>query len=304
MSCPRSWLKQIHRLGLLTWLQRIFIWVQKFTRRLYRQSWLQSWIRLGYGAKGSVYFIIGVIAARSLLIGRSVSGTDGALVEILIKPFGRIFLGILCLTLLGYVLWRFIQAVLDPEHEAELSPQRVVQRLGYAMSAASYGGVAYSAFELATGTDEVQEGDDAIEDLVTTLFDIPFGEWLIILGALGVMAVGLSYIYGAISGSYLSEFHNSADQTVAIWAKRIGQIGIAARGSAFLLIGVLIANSAISHDEDSAGGLSNALQYLRSHSLGSVGLGIIALGFMAYGLYMYFAAGYRQFSQVSKLSTK
>ncbi|NEQ34042.1 MAG: DUF1206 domain-containing protein [Leptolyngbya sp. SIO4C5] len=279
-----------------TWLQRLQQWIRHF----YHQSWLQAWIRCGYAAKGSVYFVIGLIAVRALLLpGRSVSGTDGALIEILVQPFGRVFLGILCVGLIGYVLWRFIQAILDPEHEQTLSLQRIVQRCGYATSGASYAGVAYSAFELATGTNEVSEGDDAIEDLVTTLFEIPLGEWLIILAGLVVIGVGLSYVYGAISGSYLSEFQDSADRVVESWATRVGQIGIAARGIAFLLIGLFVANSGISLNEDTAGGLSNALQHLRSQPLGFVGLGLIAAGFMAYGIYMGFAAWYRQFTEKS-----
>ncbi|MFE4105793.1 DUF1206 domain-containing protein [Almyronema epifaneia] len=292
----RVWLRKIDFWRWLSWLRWAFSLIQRLVDVIYRQSWLRSWIRLGYAAKGSVYFVIGLIAVRALLLpGRSVSGTDGALVEILVQPFGRVFLGILCIALLGYVIWRFIQTLLDPEHDKTLSLQRIVQRLGYFTSGASYAGVAYSAFELATGTNEVQEGDDAIEDLVTTLFEIPFGEWLIVLGALVVIGIGLSYVYGAINGSYLSEFHDSADRAIATWVKRIGKVGIAARGTAFLLIGLFIANAAFYHDEDAAGGLSNALQNLRSQPFGFGGLGLIALGFIAYGVYMYFAARYRQF---------
>ena len=93
--------------------------VEQQAQRTVRQAapWVQRLARLGYAAKGLVYVIIGAVAAQAAFGGRQVEGSEGALVTILRQPFGRVLLGIVALGLAGFVLWRLVQAALDPEHK-------------------------------------------------------------------------------------------------------------------------------------------------------------------------------------------
>jgi hypothetical protein len=82
------------------------------------RPWVVWLARLGYAAKGIVYIIVGMLAfAAARGSGGRTTGTRGALVEIITQPFGEILLAIVALGLVGYVLWRFVQAIVDPEHK-------------------------------------------------------------------------------------------------------------------------------------------------------------------------------------------
>src|SRR5215207_8059944 len=78
---------------------------------------LQALARLGFVAKGFVYTIVGVLALMAALDrGGETTDQRGAFRTILQQPFGRTMLTIAAVGLLGYALWRLIQAVFDPEH--------------------------------------------------------------------------------------------------------------------------------------------------------------------------------------------
>jgi hypothetical protein len=53
--------------------------------------------------------------------------------------------------LAGYVLWRFVQAAIDPEHNGKLEKKLIFQRIGYAMSGLGYASIAYTAISMMMG---------------------------------------------------------------------------------------------------------------------------------------------------------
>lgn len=162
------------------------------------------------------------------------------------------------------------------------------------MSGLSYTGVAYSALQIAIGTAEY---DDTAEDLADELLEFPIGEWSILLGGMAVFTVGVLYIYGAYTGSYISEFDSSdIHHRVEKWTRRIGKLGVAARGFSFVLTGIYIISAAMIGNAELAGGLQNVLDSLTVNSFGRVWLSLIGVGFIAYGLYMFVAARYRRYT--------
>jgi hypothetical protein len=77
--------------------------------------WVERLARLGYTAKGIVYAIIGVLAVKAALgTGGKTTDQKGALGEIATQPFGKFLLVLMALGLIGYVIWRFVEAVQDP----------------------------------------------------------------------------------------------------------------------------------------------------------------------------------------------
>src|SRR5579862_8434681 len=74
--------------------------------------------RLGYIAKGIVYLIIGILAAR-VAIGDGGKTTDnkGALQAIYHEPFGKVLLSIVVVGLIGYALWCFLRAFFDADRK-------------------------------------------------------------------------------------------------------------------------------------------------------------------------------------------
>src|SRR6516165_9167130 len=80
-------------------------------RNVASSRWMTLLARLGYGAKGVVYLIIGWLAVQ-VAIGAGGKTTDqrGALQTIHAQPFGRFLLALLIVGLIGFAIWCFLQA--------------------------------------------------------------------------------------------------------------------------------------------------------------------------------------------------
>src|SRR5262245_7263144 len=82
------------------------------------RRWVVPLTRCGYAAKGTVYIIIGVLAALAAFNkGGRTTDASGAFEEILSRPYGKILLGAVAVGLAGYALWCMIQAFKDTEHQ-------------------------------------------------------------------------------------------------------------------------------------------------------------------------------------------
>ncbi|VEP16655.1 conserved membrane hypothetical protein [Hyella patelloides LEGE 07179] len=257
--------------------------------------WLRQYILVGYAAKGTVYLLIGTIAIQAAVISdRKAAGTYLTLTWLADRPWGKLLVCLIAIALTGYVLRRLLQAILISEAQNPFSLKSILQCLGYIMSGLSYAGVAHSALNIVF---ELGEYDDTIEDLANQLFEQPIGGWLIFLGGIAVTIIGFSYIYGAYSGSYISEFQSSdIHHRLEKWATRIGKLGVSARGVAFILTGIFLIQAAIYGNSELAGGLQNAFRVLATKPMGWLWLSLIGLGLICYGLYMFVAAGYRRYA--------
>ncbi len=257
--------------------------------------WLRRYISIGYAAKGTVYLLIGVLAVQAAVISeREASGTYLTLSFVARQPFGDWLVCLLAFALTGYVLRRFLQVVRASASSSSWSLKCIFQRISYIMSGLSYAGVAYSALNIVL---ELGEYDDKVEDWVSQMFQQAIGAWLVFLGGVAVTTIGLTYIYGAYTGSYISEFDsNDIHHRMEKWATRMGKLGVAARGMAFVLTGILLIQAAIYRNSELAGGLQNALREIATKPLGWLWLGLIGVGFICYGLYMFVAAVYRRYT--------
>ncbi|ELS03953.1 protein of unknown function (DUF1206) [Xenococcus sp. PCC 7305] len=269
--------------------------MKQWLKQAITNPWIKQYIMLGYGAKGTVYLFIGILAIQAAMVSnRQASGTYQTLTFLVEQPLGKLFVCLLAVTLSGYVLRRLLQTILTPGKSNPWSLKCIFQRLGYIMSGLSYAGVAYSALNLVF---ELGEADDTIEDLANQIFDQALGEWLILLGGIAVITIGIGYVYGAYTGSYISDFHSDhIHHRLEKWATRIGKLGVAARGIAFILTGIFLTEAAIFGNSDLAGGLQNALRIIAIKPLGWLWLSLIGFGFICYGIYMYIAAVYRRYT--------
>jgi hypothetical protein len=267
--------------------------IQQQLGEVVSHPWVERLVRFGFLAKGVVYLIMGLLAAQAVAGTDEATGTFGVLTQIAAQPLGKFLLLVLTIGLMGYVLWRLIQATIDPEQDGKLSPKRILQRVGYAMSGLGYASIAYTATNLIIG---LEEDDDSIEDLASELTEHGWGLWLLLLGGIAVVGVGISFIYGAYTGAYIGEFKPAIHRTLERWATAIGKLGYAARGVSFIIMGIFISLAAVLADSDTAGSLGSTLQQLQQQPLGPFWLGLIAFGFIAYGIYMFVAAWYRHFS--------
>lgn len=269
--------------------------IQPSIQRVANQAWFDKLARLGYASKGLVYFVVGLLAGQTAMgTGQTPTDTNGALAEIVTQPFGKFLLVIVALGLIGYALWRVVQTILDPEHAGqEVNAKRVAQRLGYALSAITYTGLAFTALKLILGSSD-RKGDST-RDWTARLLAQPFGQWLVGLTGLVVIGVSLAFFYEAYKAKFRRHFkHNEMSQQEQLWANRFGRFGIAARGVVFTIIGIFLIVAAIQSNASQARGLSGVLETLASQPSGSWLLGLVALGLIAYSFYSIAEARYRR----------
>jgi hypothetical protein len=146
--------------------------------------WVATLARLGYATIGVVYLMIGTLATQAALgTGGAIADTHDVLVTIARQPFGRVLLGLTALGLSGYVLWRLVQAGMDPERKGT-DARGLLTRLEFAVSGLAYAALAVLAARIALGVGRA-DGPAAEQTWTARLLAQPFGPWLI--GSLGAL---------------------------------------------------------------------------------------------------------------------
>lgn len=274
-------------------------WGQHWLYRLFQNWWAQQLMRFGHAAKGFLYGLIGLFAMRGVIYdGESAGGSELVLATLGDQAIGSLVLAMLAVGLAGYSLWRFVQMLVDPGHlNQQLDFHHFVQRCGYGFSGFTYMGIGYTAGRLAIGL--TVDFKDTAEEIAEVLFEYPIGPWALFASGVSVILIGFAYVYGAISGSFISEFQPQLYTAVKQSTVLMGKIGFTARGVSFMLIGAYLVKAAYLTDDDTVGGLGQVLDRLDDQPFGKVWLTAIAVGFFAYAIYMIMASFYRQFPQPS-----
>ena len=255
---------------------------------------METFARFGYAAKGFVYGAIGILALLAAFgTGGKTTDTSGALKTLAQQPFGKILLAAIALGLVGYVIWRLIQAINDPTNKGS-DAKGIFTRLGYALSGITYAGVAANAGLLAIGSSS-GGGGDSKQDWTATVLAQPFGRWLV--GIVGALTIGIGFwrIYRAYKIKFrkkldLSDFDTKQQKLLV----NICRFGIAARGVVFVMIGFFVLQAAKNYNPDKVKGLDGALSTLTQQPFGKVLLALMSLGLIAYAIYLAIQARYRQ----------
>ena len=244
--------------------------------------------RFGFAAQGVVYIIIGSLAALAAFHrGGRTTGSQGALVEILSQPYGQVMLGVIAVGFMGYTLWRLTQAIQDTEYKGS-DAKGIVARLGYAMIGLIYGSLAVTAVELIIGTGTRRDDEESSQEWTATLLAQPFGQWLVGAIGVGIIAFALYQCYLAYTAKFLEQLDRSAmSRRAETWVRRVGRLGLAARGAVFTVSGVFLIVAALTANPHQARGLRGALQAVEQQPFGPWRLGVVALGLMAYGFICY-----------------
>ena len=107
-----------------------------------------------------------------------------------------------------YVLWRLVTALLPGDNDAET----LAHRAGYLISAAIYGLLAWTALSWVvsdagtSGSSGQQSGDERfLESASRTLLESTAGRWLLGIGVLVGVGVGVYFAIKAAKGSFMDE---------------------------------------------------------------------------------------------------
>ncbi|HEX8362573.1 MAG TPA: DUF1206 domain-containing protein [Longimicrobium sp.] len=250
--------------------------------------WVEKLARMGYAARGIVYVIVGIIAAQAALGEGGVTDQRGVFGEILQRPGGKFMLGLLAMGLVGFSVWRFVEAGLDPEHDG------AGKRALFALSGIVHVGLALTATRMALGSSSGGGGDGGAS-WTAKVMEAPGGRFLVAAAALGIAGYGVAQLVKAYKSKMdkrldLSSLSSGARQ----WAVRAARAGLAARGVVFMIVGFFLLQAALHEDAGETRGLGGALSALHGTAYGPWLLGLVALGLVGYGVTQLLKARYRR----------
>jgi hypothetical protein len=257
--------------------------------------WLEAAGRVGYAAKGIVYVVIGVLAVKlAAYRGGKTTDSQGALGTIAHQPFGTALLAIVGIGLAAFALWRFVAAVLDAEQKGR-DAKGIAARIGFALSGASYAGLAFLAFKMIFGTESGPTSQQKTQDWTARILAMPWGQWLVVGIGLVVIGIAVSQVAIGVKAKFKKRLAlDKMSDAGQKWAVLVGRWGYAARGVVFAIVGGFFNQAAINFNPKEAKGLGSALDLLAQQPYGRWLLGIVAAGLIAYGLFMLVEARYRR----------
>ncbi|HEY0591955.1 MAG TPA: DUF1206 domain-containing protein [Thermoanaerobaculia bacterium] len=252
--------------------------------------WIERLARIGYAAKAVVYVVIGLLALGAMSSRGSSPDSEGAMAAIVRQPFGRALLVVVAAGLIGYALWRIIEAFVDPSGKGKgvkgLGWRGWMISRGLFHAALAFQAIRFVIRNAAGGSNEGQA-----DQRTRTLMEAPFGPWLVILVGVGIAAYGLGQIWAAWKGKLAKRLDLSS---MSPGARRlvtgISRYGLAARGVLFAIVGGFLAQAGLTHDPERARGIGGAFRVFDSAWM----LALIALGVISYGIYEAIKARYRR----------
>jgi hypothetical protein len=262
-------------------------------RRAGRSPWVERLGRAGLVAKGVLYIVLGILAAKVAVGARGEEADrEGVLREIAAQPFGRGLLSVLAVGFFGYALWRLAQGFLDRDAKGE-DPSGLAKRGGAVARGVWWG--ALGALTVSKIVGAGSEGASNKEDEATAgVLGLPFGRYLVFAVAAGFLAAAAFNGYRALTGKFRkrlrTERMGEAEEKAATGA---GLLGHLARFVVFGLIGLFLAKAAWEFDAEETRSLDGALREVAAQPYGTFLLGAVAIGLGAYGLYSFAQARYR-----------
>ncbi|MFW6326983.1 MAG: DUF1206 domain-containing protein [Bacteroidota bacterium] len=254
------------------------------------EDWIKNYARIGLYSKAAVYILMGGLATLAVFnIGGKTSGKDGTMQFVMSQPMGKIMLAIIALGLVGYVVWRMIQTLKNPENSD------VLPRIGYAFSGVFYALIAFSALQmLIVGGSGGGESSDKKEYFLSTLLTETWGQIAVIGISLAFFGRAIFQLYRGLSGKYANKLAAiDMDERARQVLLKAGLVGYVARAVVIGIIGSLFLEAAIEHNSSEAGSTEEAFAVLQQSFAGPLLLGIVALGLVAYGAFMIFKGRYR-----------
>ena len=252
---------------------------------------LETLARAGYAARGVVYLLLGGLALTSAFwSGGGSESTSGALSELLSLPFGRIILGVVAVGLVGYVVWKMAQGLLNADGVDD-DAKGLLSRASHLVSAGANLFLMLTAARLAL-TGAGGGGGNGEEKASAWLLQQPFGAPLLGLAGAAVLGAGLAQVWYGAKRGYRKRLDLPAQHRR--WMDRVCQVGLIARGVVLAIVGGFLGYAAFTSSPDRAKGVPEALNYVHGLPFGPWLYGAIAAGLVAFGAYGLIEAAFRR----------
>ena len=249
---------------------------------------IEGLVRLGYLSKAIVYLLVGALALRVAagVGGGRITDPGGALYVVLRKPYGQVMLILIAVGLLTYAGWKIWRASFGGGHSGQTRLHRALT----VIRALVYGAVGVKAAKLVFG---LRGGDSGPEPFVREALRWPFGDWMIVIAAVGVGWYGVVEILDAWKGRLEPDLDASTlRRRAGDWAVQVARGGIGARGVLMVVLAIGLVRAGLVRRASEAGGLDASLWVLNAMPQGTVLLGAAAAGVFAYGIYQFMHARY------------
>ncbi|WP_167737616.1 DUF1206 domain-containing protein [Sphingomonas parva] len=242
---------------------------------------LQTLARIGFGARGMMYVLVGGLA---LSAGRTADGSD--VLERLNGGAGRLLLAAMSLGFLGYAVWRLSEAIVDADGNGRALSGLAV-RCGGAISAIVHFGLFVTAASLLLGGHGGSGSGETAREGAATALHLPAGGLLLGLASAGLLLTAALQFRKAAKADFLGDLHSDAARRR--WVEVLGRAGYAARGIVFLAVGWFLLRAAAEHDAGQAAGMADVLASF------SPGLRAgVAAGLLLFGLFSLVEARFRR----------
>lgn len=240
----------------------------------------RGFVTVGLIAYGLVHLVIAFICVQ-IAWGGGASGQEasnsGATQQIAQQPFGYVVLIVCAVGLAALVVWQLIEAAIGNQQYS--GAKRLFKRIASVGRSAVYAFLCASAVQAVAGAGG--DSEEKQESMVGQVLGMPGGVVIIALAGVVIAAVGVGQIVSGVKKS----FEDDLDGGVALWVKRLGQIGYITKGVAIIFVGGLFMWSSITHDPEAAGGTNSALRTLVDQPFGQYLLTVMALGIVAFGCF-------------------
>jgi len=245
--------------------------------------------RLGYAARGMIYFVIGLLAVLMALgYGGKATDQQGAISMIGTQPAGRTLLWLVLIGLVCYSLWGVIRAISNPFHQGH-DAKGLALRFGYLVSAAAYALLIMPTYALISGGAQpaqngVQQGQ--FQQYTAKILGMPFGQGLVGIIGIIVILVGLVQVFQGFRSGFDRQIYLTKLNPAQLKRVRfLGRFGTIARGIVFALIGLFLVKAAYTANSQQVKGFDSTLTTILQQPYGRWLMGVIALGLVSLGLY-------------------
>jgi hypothetical protein len=246
---------------------------------------------VGFFVYGAVYCLLGALAAKVALgTGGRITGSKGVILEVAREPFGEFLLIVIMLGLFAYSIWRFVQALADPERRGN-KLTGIFIRGGRLVSSIVYGALAVFTLQLVSGAGRTGGDSNWALRLITE----PLGAVVGTIIGLIIVGVGIEQFRKVFTGDFGEPMRYSrmtrSEQTGGELAARLG---FGARGVVFTMTGGYLLYAVFDADPKEAKSIDELLLTLLRLPYGDWILAAVALGLAGYGLFMIQVAIHRK----------
>jgi hypothetical protein len=253
---------------------------------------LELMARAGFVGYGLLHLAVAWLAVQIALGDSGEEGDQSGAFRILLRqPFGRVLLVAIVIGLAAMAVWQLLEAAVG--HRDERGLGRTGERLVSVGRTVIYAALAWTAGRIVVGAPT--SSADQQQHVTAGMLAQPAGRVLVGLAGLAVVAIGAGLIgYGARRSFEKRLRIGRMSGRTRRTAGALGQVGYLAKGLAFGIAGLLLADAGWRDRAARSRGLDAGLRALASGSYGKLLLILIAVGFAAFGVYCFFQSKYRK----------